>query len=784
MPAPVDVAGPDRVVYRRRRGVDVAAPPHAVWPWLVQMGFDRGGWYAVDALEKLSGVGRFATGWSARRVVPSLQTLAVGDRVPLSRSRWLEVAVLDAPRELTLVLPPGPLRWTWRFTLAPRAGGAGGAGGTERTGTDLAIETLLSLPARGPVSRAAVRLAWALFDPGHGVMEAVQLRTIARRAAAAWLASADRDPPGEEQTVPDDLRARAAAWAAGDPDPATRAELEAILVDPATTDADLGELVGAALAFGTAGLRGRVGPGPNRMNRAVVIRTTRGLADHLAATDPTARDRGVVVGFDARHDSARFAADVCGVLAAAGFVVHRFPAYTPTPLCAFAQKDLGAAAAVVVTASHNPPQDNGYKVYVEGAAQIVPPTDAAIAAAIDAVGPAADVPRIAVEQLEAHPRVRVLRDDVAARYLAALPAARPASPPAARSTRLRIAYTPLHGVGRDLVLAALADAGHSDVHVAPSQAEPDGAFPTVAFPNPEEPGALDAVLALAHEVGADLVLANDPDADRLAVAVPDGAGGFTVLSGNRIGVLLAEHCLAGRADEVRAAGRTPLEVSSIVSTPMVAAVAAAHGARSEVTLTGFKWICAAARALEPEGYELVHGFEEALGTAVGTVVADKDGVSAAVTFADLARGLAAEGRSVLDLLADLHRRHGLWVSGQRSVTHEGAEGQRRIAAAMVRLGDAPPTELAGAAVRAVVDYRTGAERRPPWLGLHDLVAFELDEGRVMVRPSGTEPKAKVYVDVRADVGPDADAAALAAAERRLQDRVGELAAAAVDAAGL
>ena len=780
MAAPVDVAGPGRVVYRRLRGVDVAAPPHAVWPWLVQMGFDRGGWYAVDALEKLFGVGRFATGWSARRIEPSLQALAVGDRVPLSRSRWLEVAVLDAPRELTLVLPPGPLRWTWRFTLEPRAGG---------TGSHLAIGTLLSLPARGPVTRAAVRLAWVLFDPGHGVMEAVQLRTIARRAAAAWLASSgrgpsDRDASGEEPTVPDDLRARAAAWAAGDPDPATRADLEAILADPTTTDADLGELVGAALEFGTAGLRGRVGPGPNRMNRAVVIRTTRGLADHLAATDPAARDRGVVVGFDARHDSARFAADVCGVLAAAGFAVHRFPTYAPTPLCAFAQKDLGAAAAVVVTASHNPPQDNGYKVYVEGAAQIVPPTDAAIAAAIDAVGPAADVPRVDAHDLDAHPSVHVLGDDVAARYLAALPAARPQPSASARATPLRIAYTPLHGVGRDLVLAALADAGHTDVHVAPSQAEPDGAFPTVAFPNPEEPGALDAVLALAREVGADLVLANDPDADRLAVAVPDGTGGFSVLSGNRIGVLLAEHCLAGRADAVRAAGRTPLEVASIVSTPMVAAIAAAHGARGEVTLTGFKWICAAARALEPEGYELVHGFEEALGTAVGTVVADKDGVSAAVAFADLARGLAAEGRSVLDLLADLHRRHGLWVSGQRSVTHVGAEGRRRIAAAMARLGDAPPTELAGADVRAVVDYRTGAEERPPWLGLHDLVAFELDEGRVMVRPSGTEPKAKVYVDVRADVGPDADAAALTAAERRLADRVGELAEAAVAAAGL
>jgi phosphomannomutase len=658
-------------------------------------------------------------------------------------------------------------------------------GAVAGTGTRLTVETLLDLPARGACSRAGVRLIGAVFDLGHGVMEGVQFRTISRRAAAAWLASSDPDEDDHVSgPVPADLRAAAAAWAAADPDPATRQELARIAADPDTSEAVLQDLVGAQLEFGTAGLRGRVGPGPNRMNRAVVIRTTRGLADHLGAVDPSARTRGVVVGFDARRDSARFADDVCGVLAAAGFTVHRFTAPAPTPLCAFAQADLDAAAAVVVTASHNPPDDNGYKVYVEGAAQIVPPTDAAIAAAIDRVGPADGVPRIEPEALAGDPAVRRLGGEVALRYRRALPAARPAPSPRAGSVPLRIAYTPLHGVGRDLVVAALADAGHDDVHVPPSQAEPDGEFPTVRFPNPEEPGALDAVLDLARAVGADLVLANDPDADRLAAAVPDGTGGFVVLSGNRIGVLLAEHCLTGRADAVRAAGRRPLVVSSIVSTPMVAAIAAAHGARSEVTLTGFKWICAAARTLAAEGYEFVHGFEEALGTAVGTAVADKDGISGAVAFADLARALAAEGRTVLDLLADLHRRHGLWVSGQRSVVHEGVVGRQRIAAAMARLADAPPSTLAGAGVRRVIDYRTGADRRPPWLGVQDLVALELDEGRVMVRPSGTEPKAKVYVDVRADVGARADAGAIAAAELRLGARVEELAAATVAAAGL
>jgi len=575
------------------------------------------------------------------------------------------------------------------------------------------------------------------------------------------------------------LRRRARDWANGDPDPATGAELAA-LADSADVD-ELTELVGSGLTFGTAGLRGRVGPGPNRMNRAVVIRATRGLVDHLLATDPTAARRGVVVAFDARHDSERFASDVAAVVAGAGMHVHRFLTHQPTPVGAFAQKELDAAACVVVTASHNPPADNGYKVYVEGAAQIVPPTDVAIAHAIDAVGPAVDVPRIADDALAADPHVHVLGSELLDRYLAALPAARPDPHPDAAGTPLRIAYTPLHGVGRDMVLRALAEGGHDDVHVAPTQAEPDGDFPTVAFPNPEEPGALDAVLALARDVDADLVIANDPDGDRLAVAVPDGSGGFVPLSGNRIGVLLAEHCLAGIGRGVDVGGATPLIASSIVSTPMVAAVAAAHGARSEVTLTGFKWICAAARGLAPQGYHLVYGFEEALGSAVGGVVADKDGISAAVAFADLARGLKAQGRSVLDLLADLHRRHGLWVSHQHSLVHEGAAGARRIADAMARIGDAPPSRIAGAEVTGVTDYRTGADTRAAWLGQHDLVAFTLAEGRVMIRPSGTEPKCKIYVDVRAEVAADATHADLAAAERALTARASELA---LDLAGV
>ncbi len=541
----------------------------------------------------------------------------------------------------------------------------------------------------------------------------------------------------------------ARAWIDADPDPGTRAELEAIL---AGGDPDLlRDRVGAALEFGTAGLRGAVEAGPNRMNRAVVIRTTRGLADHLLATTPDAAERGVIVGFDGRRDSRRFAEDVCGVLAAAGIAVRWYPTPQPTPLIAYTQRVLDAAAAIVVTASHNPPADNGYKVYVEGAAQIVPPTDAAIAAAIAAVGPAAEVPRV---EPSTSPLVVPVDAELVDRYLHDLVLARPP----VEGPDLTIAYTPLHGVGAELVSRALADGGYHDVHVVASQAEPDGDFPTVAFPNPEEPGAMDAVLSLGADVDADLVIANDPDADRLAVAVPDGSGGHRPLTGNQIGILLADHLLAGSSAD------RPIVISSIVSTPMLESVARGHGARSEVTLTGFKWICAAARALEAsDGVSFVYGFEEALGSSVGTVVRDKDGIGAAVAFADLVRGLTARGTTVLERLDELAVEHGLWISHQLSLSRPGAAGLAEIAAAMRSLTDATiPVELAGHTVTGAVDYRVGADARPAWLTTHDLVAMDLADGRAMIRPSGTEPKCKIYVDLRADVGPGEDLARRAA----------------------
>ena len=548
-------------------------------------------------------------------------------------------------------------------------------------------------------------------------------------------------------------------WIAGDPDPETRAELQE-LVDAGDADA-LAERVDGTLAFGTAGLRGIVGAGPRRMNRAVVIRTTRGLADHLAAAGAHA-DAPVVVGYDGRTDSRRFAEDVVGVLHAAGRAVLVFTRPIPTPLVAYAARVHDAAAAVVVTASHNPPAYNGYKVYAGNAVQIIPPTDAAIAAAIDAVGPATGVPRTA-DPFHAD-RVIRLGDETVERYLTEVLDARPAAASAAGPSGLRIVYTPLHGVGRQVAVPALARAGHTDVHVVAAQAEPDGAFPTVAFPNPEEPGALDLALDLAGEVDADLVLANDPDADRLAVCVPDGDG-WRALTGNQIGVLLGGYLLDAAPGDV-----TPLTVSSIVSSPMLGDVTRAHAGRHEVTLTGFKWICnAALEVAATTGTTFVFGYEEALGYTVGTTVRDKDGISAAVAFADLAADCARRGITVLDRLAELARTHGLWVSHQSSVAADPNVGMEALHAAMQRLGpDRHPDELAGLAVTGVSDFRTGGPARPRWLPDAELVALELTGGsRVLVRPSGTEPKLKIYVDLRASLTADDD---LADHEQRLRQR--------------
>jgi phosphomannomutase len=541
-------------------------------------------------------------------------------------------------------------------------------------------------------------------------------------------------------TIPEQLSQAARAWIDGDPDPVTQAELEQLLVQEDARE--LGERLAGPLEFGTAGLRGLVGAGPARMNRAVVIRTTRGLADHVLSRELDARSLPVVLGHDARSTSRAFAEDAAGVLVAAGIAVRFFERPVPTPLVAYAARQLGANAAIAVTASHNPPEYNGYKVYGANAVQIVPPLDIEIAARIAAVGPARSVPRVE-HALEAPGELcQPIPDSIFERYLAELDALRPrrfADP------ELSIVYTPLHGVGWHFVERALRYAGYRRIHAVPEQAEPDGAFPTVRFPNPEEPGALDLATRLAEKEKADLILANDPDADRLAACVPTPSGRFVPLTGNQLGLLLADFVLEH-------APRTPqpLVVSSLVSSPMLADVAAAHGARFEQTLTGFKWIWTAALDLERAGgLRFVYGYEEALGYCVGRLVRDKDGVGAAVVFADLAADCKASGQSLLERLDTLYRRHGLWVSVQKSVTRPGSQGLAEIERAMERAGREPPKSLGARSVVEVTDFRRGAEKRPRWLGTTSLVALSLDGGgRVLVRPSGTEPKLKIYVDLR------------------------------------
>jgi len=550
------------------------------------------------------------------------------------------------------------------------------------------------------------------------------------------------------------LRRRTEAWIAADPDPETRAELQALL--DAGDGVTLADRMGGTLAFGTAGIRGVVEAGSNRMNRAVVIRTTRGLADYLGATRPGSGP--VVVGFDGRLSSRAFAADTVGVLAAAGLPVRYFPEVAPTPLVAYAARVLGATAAVVVTASHNPPRDNGYKVYDANAAQIISPVDAGIAAAIDGVGPANQVPRVEGVLEVASDSARPIEAAVASRYVEEVLALRPE---VAADRALRIVYTPMHGVGRRLAERVLRPAGFADLHVVAEQAEPDGRFPTVVFPNPEEPGALDLARDLATRVGADLILANDPDADRLAVCLPRG-GEWVMLTGNQVGLLLADFLL-----EHAGPGPTPLVVNSIVSSPMLAAIAARYGARFEATLTGFKWIANAALDLEAAaGTRFVFGYEEALGYTAGPVVRDKDGISAALLFAELAAHCRAQGETVWDRLARLYRRHGMWASTQLSLVRPGPRGAAEIAAAMELLRRRLPERLGDAEVVGAVDFREGAEARPRWLAATPLVALDLGgAGRALVRPSGTEPKLKIYVDRRAEVKPGEDPARVEAAAR-------------------
>jgi len=546
-------------------------------------------------------------------------------------------------------------------------------------------------------------------------------------------------------TLPGPLREHAVAWLDDDPDPATRAELSAVLAAADDGDdaavADLGDRFDGMLEFGTAGLRGAIGAGPNRMNRAVVLRAAAGLTAYLQ-TEGATPEPTVVIGYDARHRSDEFARDTAAVVVGAGGRASVLPHPLPTPVLAFAIRHLGADAGVMVTASHNPPQDNGYKVYLADGSQIVPPTDAQIAAHISAVTSVRDL-------VLADDGWETLGDEVQQEYARRIAALVLPSGP----RDLSVVHTALHGVGDDTVRRVFELAGFPPPYTVATQADPDPDFPTVAFPNPEEAGAMDLALDVAREVHPDIVIANDPDADRCAAAVLDD-GRWRMLRGDELGALLGAHTLA------RGVAADGVLACSIVSSRLLGAMAAAAGVRYEETLTGFKWIGRVPR--------LTYGYEEALGYCVAPdVVRDKDGVSAALLIAEMAVGLKAQGRTLLDVLDDLAVAHGVHATDAFSVR---VADLLEIPPVMGRLRSAPPAAVGPARVTRADDLAAGDGGLPPTDG----VRWFLDNGsRIIVRPSGTEPKIKVYLEAVEPV----ESGGLAAARAVTADRLATMRAA-------
>jgi len=604
-----------------------------------------------------------------------------------------------------------------------------------------------------------------------------------------------------------ELRGVVEAWIADDPDAGDRAELRALLerafASPGTGtgpggDAAASESAGSALAelrdrfagrleFGTAGLRGMVAAGPNRMNRAVVRAATAAVAGWLLGTGPgDARGSGwlpgsrpgdtggsgpgdapgsgglgesgpggagvrVVIGCDARHRSADFAAEAAAVLAGADIDVHVLPLPCPTPLLAFAVRHLSASAGVMITASHNPAADNGYKLYLSDGAQVIPPVDARIEERIAGLGPLAEVPVADTDS----PLITRHGDEVAQAYLDAVVAvtARRALGPRADLT---VVYTAMHGVAGTLMQRAMSQAGFPAPHVVAKQADPDPDFPTVAFPNPEEPGALDLALADARRLDADLLVASDPDGDRLAVAVPEPTGGWHVLTGDQLGALLGASLLEWTAADPEPQDR--LVATTIVSSTLLSKIAAAAGAQYAETLTGFKWITRAGDRMP--GTRFLFGYEEALGYAVGDVVRDKDGIGAALAMLRLATEMRVAGRSVLDRYDELETAHGVHLTSQVTLR---TTDQARV---MSRLRAAHPAALGGEPVMSVADLADGAGD-PDGIPPANVLILRLPGARVVLRPSGTEPKIKCYIEITEPLAGRSLAAAREAAAGRL-----------------
>lgn len=568
------------------------------------------------------------------------------------------------------------------------------------------------------------------------------------------------------------LLRHAEEWAERDPDPQTQTELHELIstargtgVEADAAREEIADAFSGRLEFGTAGLRAKLGPGPNRMNRVVVRRAAAGLADFLNDSAGGSYRPRAVIGYDARHNSDVFAAETAAIFTARGIDAMLMPSALPTPVLAFAVRNLDADAGVMVTASHNPPQDNGYKVYLGGravpaegrGAQIVPPFDQEIADRIYSEGNTGDI-ELAPSGWD------VLPTDYPQTYESAIRGL--AMPSAFGARDLKIVMTPMHGVGGRIAQDVLGGAGFKDITMVAAQEEPDPDFPTVAFPNPEEPGALDLAMELAREVGADIIIANDPDADRAAVAVPDpGAGGagentWRMLRGDEVGSLLGAHMLARRgaagawpADET-SGGAEATFANSIVSSRQLAAIGQGAGMPTRQTLTGFKWISRVPG--------LVYGYEEALGYCVAPdLVKDKDGISAALLIAEMAATAKAEGKTLGDLLDEIALRDGLYATDQLSIR---VQELALIQDMMERARTSPPLELAGEKVTAVIDLADGSDGLPPTDGMEYLTEAN---SRVIIRPSGTEPKLKCYLEVAGRP----DAAGLSAAREDARRRL-------------
>ena len=533
-------------------------------------------------------------------------------------------------------------------------------------------------------------------------------------------------------------------WLARDPDPRTREELQH-LIDEGMHD-ELEDRFTQRLEFGTAGLRGKVGCGPNRMNRLVIQETATGLGHYLIEHVANASIRGVVVGYDGRLDSKQFAIDTASVLTALGIKVYLTSDVAATPIVAFGIEHFNAAGAVVVTASHNPPEYNGFKVYWENGAQIIPPHDAGIAGEID-VASTKPIPLMSLSDAEAQGKLVWLTEGYYQTYRAAINQS-PHVNNTLESANTTITYTAMHGVGAKMAEDLLHDAGFHKVFSVAEQREPDGNFPTVNFPNPEEKGAMDLVINLAKSVDADIACANDPDADRFAVAVrtddtarTDDAS-YKMLTGDQVGVLFAHYLLSKPHTKNQLVG------NSIVSSTLLEKVAQSHGATYFQTLTGFKWLANIGMQLEDEQNEFLFAYEEALGYTIGTQVRDKDGLSAIVVFAQLVEELKSQGRTVWDLLAQISFEHGVHTNAQRSIALD--PDSPSIGS---KLRAAQPKAINGVAISVIEDLQSslrfviGGNTEAINLPSSDVLIYHLEDGtRIIVRPSGTEPKVKVYYE--------------------------------------